>query len=191
MDHAASLVRADGAFLVRDAHTTSTKAVRTGERFMQAAQSSPAGIYTGVSSNDGVEPIIAYQKPDGCPIYVRFALGTDAVLAGWREQVVWYGLIILVVMAGLATMTGLALRRYQLEQAALADLAAETHRREEVEERLRGTQKMETLGLLTGGIAHDFNNLLAVMMGNLDLLRRAKDDERRSRLIGNALGAVE
>jgi hypothetical protein len=35
MDPSASLVRADGAILVRDAHTsTSTKAARTGERFM-------------------------------------------------------------------------------------------------------------------------------------------------------------
>ena len=37
---------------------------------------SPAGIYTGVSSNDGVERVIAYQKLDRYPIYVRFALGT-------------------------------------------------------------------------------------------------------------------
>lgn len=192
MDHAASLVRADGAILVRDAHTSSNaKATRTGDRFMEAARSSPAGIFTGVSSNDGVERIIAYQRLDRYPIYVRFALGTDAVLAGWREQLVWYGLATLVIMAGLATMTGLALSRYRQEQAATDQLAQETHRREEVEEQLHRVQKMEALGQLTGGIAHDFNNLLAVVMGNLDLLRRAKDDERRSRLIGNALGAVE
>ena len=28
------------------------------------------------------------------------------------------------------------------------------------------------IGQLTGGVAHDFNNLLAVVLGNLDLMRR-------------------
>jgi PAS domain S-box-containing protein len=60
----------------------------------------------------------------------------------------------------------------------------------ELEASLRQAQKMESLGALTGGIAHDFNNLLTVVMGNLDLLKRAKE-ERKPRLIDNALQAVE
>ena len=51
-------------------------------------------------------------------------------------------------------------------------------------------QKMEALGSLSSGIAHDFNNLLTVVLGNLDLLRRAPE-ERRARLIDNAVQAVE
>jgi PAS domain S-box-containing protein len=74
--------------------------------------------------------------------------------------------------------TGRVIRLVGTVQDVTAQREAEQSR-QQLEERMRQAQKLESLGMLAGGIAHDFNNLLMGILGNASLLRTdlPADDE--------------
>src|SRR5918997_2182079 len=44
--------------------------------------------------------------------------------------------------------------------------------RRQLEEAVRQTQKLESVGVLAAGVAHDFNNVLTAILGNVAMVRR-------------------
>jgi two-component system cell cycle sensor histidine kinase/response regulator CckA len=69
---------------------------------------------------------------------------------------------------------------------------ADIEDRRKLDEQMRQTQKLESLGVLAGGVAHDFNNLLVGILGNASLAIETISSNNPARnMLRDAISAAE
>ncbi len=130
---------------------------RTGYRRDEVLGRSPRllqGPRTQRAALDRIGAALAQRQPVRCEL-VNYTKDGDAY---------WVELDIVPVANGDGRLT----HWVAVERDIGERKQAETDRRE-LEQQLRESQKMESIGTLAGGIAHDFNNILASILGNAAL----------------------
>ncbi len=76
------------------------------------------------------------------------------------------------------------------ELEAIGCIAFDISEQKALEQQLRRTERLETLGQMTGGIAHDFNNLLAAILGNAEILADKPEDVARVKQASKVIEAA-
>jgi PAS domain S-box-containing protein len=77
-------------------------------------------------------------------------------------------------------------------QRVLQGIFHDISERQQMEENLRHTQKLQSLGAMAGGLAHDFNNMLStILMRNELALRQSKDGQLNTANLEKSLAVTQ
>jgi two-component system cell cycle sensor histidine kinase/response regulator CckA len=128
-------------------------------------------------------------------LQTKFSQALDAIERQVRDEGHWEGELQHVRRDGTKVRV---LSRWAFRPAAdgeppgILEINTDITEHRKIEEQLRNTQRLESIGVLAGGVAHDFNNLLTGMIGNTSLaLDSMLPSDPKYVLIEDALRAAE
>jgi PAS domain S-box-containing protein len=144
-----TMFRADGTVLATSAEALqSLTRLPPNSALVQHARLADQGLFTARSSVTGIDRLFGFKKLRHYPVYVGYAVSSEALFAPWREQLVRYGLLTLATALSLMAMTLLTMRYVQRQERSAnqlarttAQLRAEIATREQAEAEARRSQE--------------------------------------------------